>query len=284
MKLEFIAANGQVLDLLSNPLFKIANIDGLTSVNVALAKSTTAGVDGSVITGRRTEDRTIILDLVIDHWRVESAVREILSYIKPKEQGQLRWTTATRSWVIPANVEVIDTPRTSEPPVHMQIDFTCPEPYWSDVDFIIGEVGDVIPAHYFTDDPSDQLFFTSEGQAFGIIDLEQSQTFVNEGDTSVGIIITIVALGTVINPKIYNLKGEFIGVNLTMSANQELVIDTRKMHKSIRLNGQNKLGSLIRGSTFLQMETGSNEFTILHDSDVDTGSCYFTIAYQPQHV
>lgn len=283
MKLEYIAQNGNVLDLWGNGSFKISNIDGLTLANISMSEATTSNLDGSIITNERTDTRSIVIDFTIDDVDVEKVLRNILSYMKPKQSGVLRWTTDERVWEINTRVELIDAPRMSNPPVTLQVSLKCPEPYWSDVKYIVGEIGELVSTHYFMTDKDEQLFFTEEGQSFGYISTDRARKFVNESDTAVGMIITITALGGVKNPKLYNLHGQFIGVNVTMQASDEIVINTSRGNKTITMNGENIIGKIMRGSTFLQMETGENEFVISSDAE-EAGACYFSIAYRQKHI
>lgn len=283
MKLEYIAQNGNVLDLWGNGSFKISNIDGLTLANIAMAETTTSNLDGSIITNERTDTRSIVIDFTIDDVDVEKVLRNILSYMKPKQSGTLRWTTDERVWEIGTRVELIEAPRMSAPPVTLQVSLKCPEPYWSDAKYIIGEIGELVSTHYFMTDKDEQLFFTEEGQSFGYISTDRARKFMNESDTAVGMIITITALGEVKNPILYNLHGQYIGLNITMQAADEIIINTSRGDKTVTMGGENIISKLMRGSTFLQMETGENAFVIVSDTET-TGACYFSIAYKQKHV
>ena len=59
-----------------------------------------------------------------------------------------------------------------------------------------------------------------------------TQELENKGDVETGMIITIIALGAVTNPKIYNtLTGEYIGINDTLAGNDQVTITTVKGQK-----------------------------------------------------
>lgn len=282
MKLEYITARGEVMPLTGNGMFKLTNVDGLTSANVDLSSSTVASMDGDVVNNERTTPRGIVLDLTIEGADVEAKKRYILRYIKPKQKARLRWTQDNREIEIEGIVESIDMPRFKNAVV-MQISLYCSQPYWQDIAFVIQEISEVLNLHYFTDSEDDMLYFTAEGIPFGEYDTNRTKVFENSGDVSVGMEIRIIALGNVGNPVIYNSDGQFFGVNTTMQAGDEIVISTVKGKKTVTKNGENVLGSVMPRSTWLQLEVGENEFTI--DSDDGTeGNMYFTVAYKQRYV
>ena len=279
-KLEFISPKGTVLSLTNNNRFKFT-ADGITSANVDIATSTVASMDGDFPNNERTIPRGINLYFYIEN-DVENTKRYILQYVKPKQKGIIRWTQNEREIQIEGIVEAIDMPRYVNQTV-MQVSLYCSQPYWEDIENIIQEISEVLDLHYFTNYDNDMLYFPEEGVVMGEYDTNRTKVFVNNGDVDVGLEIRIIALGNVVNPTIYNTKGEFIGVNLTMSAGDEVVITTKKGNKTITLNGTNILSKIKRGSTWLQLPTGEEEFTI--DSDDGTEmNMYFTVTYKQRYV
>lgn len=282
MKLEYITARGETMTLTENSMFKLTNVDGLTSANVELSSSTVASMDGDVVNNERTTPRGIILDLSIEGADVEVKKRYILRYIKPKQKARLRWTQDDRETEIEGIVESIEMPRYTSSVV-MQVSMYCSQPYWEDIAFVIQEISEVLNLHYFTNYENDMLYFPAEGIPFGEYDTNRTKVFENSGDVSVGMEIRIIALGNVGNPIIYNSDGKFFGVNTTMQAGDEIVISTVKGKKTVTKNGKNVLGSVMPRSTWLQLEVGENEFTI--DSDDGTeGNMYFTLTYKQRYV
>lgn len=282
MKLEYITARGEVMPLTGNGMFKLTNVDGLTSANVDLSSSTVASMDGDVVNNERTTPRGIVLDITIEGADVEAKKRYILRYIKPKQKARLRWTQDDREIEIEGIIEAIEMPRYTSNVV-MQVSMYCSQPYWEDIAFVIQEISEVLNLHYFTAYEDDMLYFPAEGIPFGEYDTNRTKVFENSGDVSVGMEIRIIALGNVGNPIIYNSDGKFFGVNTTMQAGDEIVISTVKGKKTVTKNGEDILGSVMPRSTWLQLEVGENEFTI--DSDDGTeGNMYFTLTYKQRYV
>lgn len=280
MKLEFISAKGSIMPLTGNPKFKLSNIDGMTQSNVDISSSVVAQMDGDFINNKRTIPRSIILDLTIES-DVENVKRYILQYVKPKQKGVLRWTQNNREVQIEGIIEAIEMPRYNNP-VMMQITLYCSQPYWEDVNNFVQEISEVLNLHYFTNYEDDMLYFTEEGQPFGEYDLNRTKVFNNSGDADVGIEIRIIALGEVTNPTIYKSNGEFIGVIDELVSGDEVVITTKKGHKTITKNGVNIISKIKPRSTWIQLETGEEEMTI--DADKGESNMYFSIIYKQRYI
>ena len=277
MKLEYISESGDILSLTNNNMFKLSNVDGLTTASVELSSSTVSGMDGDVITNRRTFPRSIIFDLSIETADVETVKTCVFQYIKPKKTATLQMTTGERVLQISGVVESINMPRFTNS-VIIQITLYCSNPYWQDADYVTEDISSVIDLHYFTDYEDDMLYFEEEGIPFGEYDANLTKIIVNNGDVDVGMEIHVIALDTVTNPVIYNSSGEYIGANVTMEANDEIVISTVKGKKSITLNGESIFPKLKQGSTWLQLKTGEDEYTI--DSDEGERNVYFSLIYK----
>lgn len=282
MKLEFISAIGEIMPLTGNSRFKLSNVDGITVDTVDLATSTNPHMDGDIVNNTRSEARDVILDLTIEGDLVEEVKRYILKYVKPKKRGILRLTQNDRTTQLVGIVSGIDMPRFANPVV-MQISLHFSQPHWEDIAEAAQDVSEVVDMFYFTDYDDDMLYFPAEGIPFGEIDTNRTKVLTNEGDVDVGLEIHITALGIVTNPVLYNVEGEYIGVDITMEAGDEVIITTDKGNKTVRLNGENKISKIREGSTWLQLKVGENEFTI--DSEDGTeGNMYFTLVYKQRYV
>lgn len=280
MRLEYIDRRGNALPLTGNPLFKLTNADNLTMVSADLATSTVPGMDGDIVNNVQASPRDIVLDLSIEN-EVETAKRAILKVIKAKQDCTLRMEQDGREQVISGKVQSIELPRFTNLAI-MQVTIHCAQPWWEDASETATEISEAINLHYFTDYDGDMLAFPEEGIPFGEYDTNRTKVFDNDGDAEVALRISITALGEVTNPRIYNSKAQFIGVDLTMQAGDEVVITTGKGNKTVTLNGENRISALARGSTWLTLPTGEEELTI--DSDDGTeGNMYFTVTYRRRY-
>jgi hypothetical protein len=190
----------------------------------------------------------------------------------------LRWKQNDREIEITGVVQSVEMPRFVKNVV-MQISMYCPEPYWADIDSLITELSNIVGMHYFPLDIGG-LAFPEEGVPFGVYERNHIKTYVNEGDVASGMIITITAMSVATNPVLRNLStGQFIGINDTLIAGDEVIISTYKGRKTITKNGVNIIDKIMPGSAFLQLEVGGNEFMIDSD-DEDIANMYFTLTYK----
>lgn len=280
--LHYIGANGNTINLFSNPYFTLEHVDGMTGVASDIAAATVPSMDGDRVNNIRTQPRSIILDLRIKQAaNVEDAKRYILRTVKPKQTGRLVFSQNGRDIEISGAVESISMPR-FEKSVMMQVTLHCSEPYWHDVEDVLLEISRVLDMHYFPLDVGG-LAFPVDGVVMGEYDLNMTRTYTNDGDAECGVVITIIALSKVVNPAIYKADGTYIGVSDTMETGDEIVINTNRGEKGITKNGANILSKIMPGSTFIQLDTGDNELTV--DSDGDTeGNVYFTLSFKRRFV
>lgn len=281
-QLNFISAKGAEMPLLGNPYFTLADVDGFTTIASNLASVTVPSVDGDIITNIQAQPRTVVLYLRLRQSAdIETAKRYIFQYVKPKLSGTLHLVQEGREIELTGIVETIELPRMQQG-CTMAVTLHCSQPFWEDAEFMVEQISQIINLHYF---PIDQggLAFPPAGVPFGAYDTDLTRTIDNAGDVETGCIITIVALGTVTNPRIWNTQtGEFIGIADTLAGNDSVIISTIKGQKTITKNGVNIIDKIAAGSTFLQIETGQNEFTISADSGL--ANVYFTLTYKQLYV
>jgi hypothetical protein len=289
-KFDFISQRGDVLSLSANPDFILTHIDGQTSASASVSSNVIGGVDGDTVSNMQTEFRSLIFDLRIRSGvDVEEAKRRILRVIKLKQSGTVLWSQNNRTVSITGKVERIEMPRWANGIV-MQIEMHCEQPFWEDIDEIVEQISEAINLHYFTDDPTDMLYFTDEGIVIGEYDLTRSKNFFNEGDVSVGIEIEILAVATVTNPIIYDSENNFFGVGygtadkqVKMQSGDKIVITTHRGKKSVTLNGVSLFNKIKPNSTWLQLATGDNRFAINSDDDA-LDNMTFSLSYKQRYI
>jgi hypothetical protein len=187
--------------------------------------------------------------------------------------------------------------------VTLQISMYCSQPFWEDLDFIVKQISEAIDLHWFTDSATGMLHFPEQGIPLGEYDTIRTKTFHNGGDVSVGMEISIVAYDTVTNPIIYDGMGNFFGLGqplpqpksgmmrdyapndkrFIMQAGDNVVITTHKGNKTVRFNGEMVFHQIRPQSTWLQLETGDNTFTIDSD-DASISNMAFSLIYKQRYV
>lgn len=289
-KFEFTNKRGDSLSLFDNKYFYLIDLEGQTTANVDLSSLVTGGVDGDIITNEQAQPRTITLNLNIKQGvNVEEAKREILKVVKIKQNASLLWEQNERNITIDGKVESVDMPRWNNS-VLMQISMHCSQPFWEDIEDVIQEINAFINLHYFTNSNNDMLYFPEEGIPFGRLDTARLKTFTNEGDVAVGIEIEIIAFSTVTNPIIYDTNGNFFGVGygngskqVVMSVGDRIIITTHKGNKTVKLNGVSLYDKIVPYSTWLQLETGENQFRIDSD-DENIDNMIFNLTYKQRYI
>lgn len=279
---EFVSAKGTSMPLLNNQYFTLTGIDGFTTVWSTLSSVVVPFVDGDTVTNVQATPRSVVLYLRLrESAGIETAKRYVLQYVKPKLTGKIHLEQDGRNVELDGIVEAIDLPR-FELGCTMAITMHCSMPYWQDVDYAVAEISEIINLHYFPI-PQGGLAFPADGIPFGVFDDDLTQTVQNRGDVEAGMIIQIIATGTVVNPRIIDSEtGEYIGVNDTLQGNDEITICTLKGQKSISKNGANVIDKILEGSTFMQIPTGDTEYTIGADSGID--NLYFTLSFKQRYI
>ena len=268
------------LPLWFSDYFIVSNVDGMTASAVNVSSNTVYSMDGDRITNMQTQPRQIIIDLTIKQGvSVEAAKEHVLQFVKPKQAATLLLnydlSGAEQSKAINGRVSSITMPRFTNNAV-MQIALYCPVPYWEDAEFIVKYISDILDLHHFE-------ITWSEPLPMGVYDITRTREILNMGDAAVGMVVTISAQGAVKNPALYNnLTGEYIGITDTLAVGDEVVINTIRGQKSITKNGVNVLSKLMAGSTWLQLDVGSN--ILLVDAESGASEMYFALTFKQAYV
>lgn len=277
LDLTYISPTNTSISLTKSKGFFLSDAEGLTAADVAISSTDLATHDGAIVNSARTQPRGIVLYLTIKpDQNAETVKREILAVIKPKQTGRLQWEQNGRSVEIDGIVESVSMPRFTNASV-LQVTMFCPRPYWNDTEYNLQFIELVDALHHFA-----VTFPQGAGVVFGVYNLDMTKAFENNGDVATGAIITIIATGDITNPLLERIDGVYFGINETMRAGDSIVINTTKGQKSVTKNGVNIINKVKAGSTWLQLETGTNIFTISEAGG--TGNMYFAFEYKQQYV
>jgi hypothetical protein len=137
-------------------------------------------------------------------------------------------------------------------------------------------------------------YFTPYGRPFGAFNMDLTKTITNKSDNTVGMLISLVALGNVVNPRIScdtgEQKGWYMKLNLTLQAEDELKINTVKNDKYITINGLDTYnGEPIlsklewQGADWLQLETGKNTFSATTEGEATNSNMHFSLTYKGRY-
>lgn len=283
MDLIFENKSGQRLDLLNNrKYFCLTAAEGLHGVEVDFAETESPYTDGATIDHARALPRGIALKFALCG-DVVTGLDLFHNVVKSKQIGKLIKREGERETKIEGRVTIPPYTRISDA-VTVELHLYCGQPYWEDVQEMIGTISELVDLLYF---PEEGRGFPEEGVPFGSLNVEATQTIINDGDAAVGLTIVINTLDAVTNPRIACSTGAqngwYMQLNTTLNSGDEVIISTHKGAKSITINGSAyKEGvpilSLLEyvGDDWLQLETGANTFNI---SSTNTANVYFYIYF-----
>ena len=293
MQLLLTNKNGETLDLLNNRnRFILKRADAMHGIDTDISESTSPYIDGTIIESVRALPRSITLGFKIVG-DVQGAIDFFTSYVKSKQLITLEEITDDKDIVIKGVATIPPYTRMLQA-CEITLTVYCGQPYWEDVKTIIGVLSMYIDLLFF---PTEGQYFTETGRPFGAIDTQVTKTFTNEGDTSVGMLIEIVALGEVINPRISCNSGTQVGwymqLNLTLNSNDTVDIYTVRGNKYIIINGSNTYNNQpilnyleFSGNDWLQLETGDNVFNAtaeVNGERVPAPNVYFGLTYKGRY-
>ena len=273
--------NKNQLYLTGNPAYVITNIDGFDPPEATINTSKNAGADGSLFNSAYANERQITITMVINA-PVEQNRINLYKWFKTKFPVKLTYETESRNVYIEGFVQSIQVGY-FEKKQTAHIVVLCPKPYLN---------GSEINEQIFSNiDPLFEFPFSipAEGVPFSEVLLYVEKSILNFGDIVTGVLIKINALGTIENPKIYNVETrEHMILNTNLLRGDVVEINTRFGEKSITLirDGVESsiVGSLEDGSSWFQLEVGDNVFTLNADSGIENMFVSFTVIDQYEGV
>lgn len=290
MKLTLINKNNQILDLLNNrDKFILSGAEGLHGIETDIAESETPYMDGTTIESVKALPRGIELTFTL-RGDIEASINYFTGFVKSKQYVTLREENGGRDITIRGIATVPPYSRMLQT-CKITLSIYCGQPYWEDINYFVETISEQVDMLYF---PQDGQHFTATGRPFGTIAADLTRVFTNRSDTAVGMIISIVAIDTVVNPRIScdsgNQKGWYIKLNITLRAADELEINTVKGNKYITLNGlETYNGEPIlnylewQGEDWLQLETGDNTFSATTEGGATNKNVYFSLIYKGRY-
>lgn len=290
MQLTLINKNNQVLDLLNNrDKFILSAAEGLHGIETDIAESETPYTDGATIESVRALPRGIELVFTL-RGNISASIDYFTSIVKSKQFVTLREVDGERDIIIKGIATVPPYSRMVQT-CKIALSIYCGQPYWEDVTHLVEVISEYIDLLTF---PQEGQYFTEIGRPFGAIDTDLTKTFENMSDTSVGMLINLVAMGEVVNPRIScdtgEQKGWYMQLNLTLKADDELEISTVKNNKYITINGlETYNGDPIlnylewQGEDWLQLETGANTLSVTTKDGATNSNVYFSLIYKGRY-
>lgn len=265
--------------------FLIKSITGLGPAKANVNTTEVSTNDGSLFNSARLSQRNIVLDMVFINTvygeSIEDLRQKSYKYFPLKKSVELTIETDNRYVKTTGYVES-NEPNIFSSQEGTQISIICPDPYF----YSAGEDGNNV-TNFYSIDPMFEFPFSNESLdepllVFGKIQIKTEGVITYHGDSEIGVMIYIHAIGPVTNINIYNTETrEVMRINtekissLTgkgIVASDDIVINTAKGEKSITLIREgvsyNILNCLDKNTDWFTLAKGDNIFAFTADSGV----------------
>lgn len=265
--------------------FLIKSITGLGPAKANVNTTEVSTNDGSLFNSARLSQRNIVLDMVFINTVYEESIEDLrqksYKYFPLKKSVELTIETDNRYVKTTGYVES-NEPNIFSSQEGTQISIICPDPYF----YSAGEDGNNV-TNFYSIDPMFEFPFSNESLdepllVFGEIQIKTEGVITYHGDSEIGVMIYIHAIGPATNINIYNTETrEVMRINtekissLTgkgIVASDDIVIDTAKGEKSITLIREgvsyNILNCLDKNTDWFMLAKGDNIFAFTADSGV----------------
>ena len=265
--------------------FLIKSITGLGPAKANVNTTEVSTNDGSLFNSARLSQRNIVLDMVFINTvygeSIEDLRQKSYKYFPLKKSVELTIETDNRYVKTTGYVES-NEPNIFSSQEGTQISIICPDPYF----YSAGEDGNNV-TNFYSIDPMFEFPFSNESLdepllVFGEIQINAEGVITYHGDSEIGVMIYIHAIGPATNINIYNTETrEVMRINtekissLTgkgIVASDDIVINTAKGEKSITLIREgvsyNILNCLDKNTDWFTLAKGDNIFAFTADSGV----------------
>ena len=265
--------------------FLIKSVTGLGPVKANINTTEVVTNDGSMFNSARLSQRNIVFQLAfvdtVYGETIEDIRQKSYKYFPAKKNVEIVIETDNRYVKIKGYVE------SNEPDIFSsqegtQISIICPDPYF----YSAGEDGNNV-TDFYTIDPMFEFPFSNESLTdplliFGEIQIKTEGVITYYGDSEIGVVIYIHAIGPATNINIYNTETrEVMMINTTklekltgkgLVASDDIVINTTKGEKSITLIREgasyNILNCLDKNTDWFTLSKGDNIFAFTAETGV----------------
>lgn len=247
--------------------------DGVDTLSINLSTAQGIGQIGATVQAKRVQVRPIVISGILCGDDQDAKKDALQAVVRPDLSGTLYADT----WAI--EVSVSETPSIGPQPKFAEFNFslTAPHPYWKNASQNSLHLVGVEPRFKFP-------WNISKSYQFGHRIETVYSIIHNSGQTDCPFKITILAVDTVVDPKIENmLTGEFLQIEKTLVPGEQLVIETThdRTYVTSSVDGDCR-GALTLESNLFRLHTGDNVLRPSAESglsDVD-----LSISFAPERV
>ena len=254
--------------------FLIKSISGLGPSKANINTTEVSTNDSSLFNSARLNQRNIVFEFIfvesINRESIEDIRQKSYKYFPIKKNVDLLIETDNRIVKATGYVES-NEPNIFSSQESAQISIICPDPYFYSTKKTVTIFSSIEPLFEF---PFENNSLTDNLLEFGRIIVDQEKNVFYKGDSEVGVVIYIHAVGEATNLTIYNpLTREVLKIDTdrlealtgsVIKAGDDIIISTIKGQKFIRLirDGEyiNILNCLGRNSDWFRLVKGDNVF------------------------
>lgn len=276
--LEVIVENqyGEKLNLTSNNNFDLVQITGLTP-NKAIINSSNLGLqDGAVFNSSKLDIRNITM-LIVPQNNLEKSRIELYKFFRSKQYIKIYLKTNYRNVWIDGYIENVEGDL-YENPQRLQPSILCPDPYFKAEEIQLVEFAKVQSEFSFEWTPLEI------GQPLSSYEQFNKVNVINPSEDETGIILEFVAIGTVLEPTVFNetMRQQFT-IEYEMLAGDKMILNTCRGKKSLIVIRDgietNIINRINKNSNWFTLRTGDNVFS--HTCVFGAENLFLTLKMQP---
>lgn len=268
-KLTYTNARGEsiVFSRASKYHTNFKDVEGLSDVLSTVYTANSVGQDGETLVDMRIESRVIQISghlRTTDKLEKQELRRRLNRTLNPHQTATLTYELAGGKRVIKCIPRSAPTylPRRGSLFDEFVVQLLCLSPFWRDSKQTRTDVAAWVGLMEFPTETGGLEIIADEWQ-IGERTISVVANIVNSGDVDTGMKIAFNANGTVVDPMLTDMdSGEFIRINTTMEAGDQIVVTTGYGEKEVLLirNGaeENIFRLLDIDSTYLQIRPGDN--------------------------
>ncbi len=274
-KLTYINSRGETLEFSITSDFHCnvsKDVTGIAGIDNTVYSTNSMGQHGDTYIGQRYEPRDITIAGSInstDKDRVLELRRRAERVLNAELEAKLVYTYKDFVRVIDCKVDGRPTFKRSKVYTQYSIPIICCNPFWREETEARQDIAAWVSSWEF------DLEINEEGIEMGYREPSIIVSMNNEGDIKSSMRIEFRAVGTVVNPMLFNVNTrEYVKINTTMTAGDIITVNTEYGQKSVTLTRDGEEADYFRymdiESTFMQLEIGENVFRYGADSDITT--------------
>lgn len=286
-KLIYINSRGETLEFSITSEYHCnvsKDVAGLSGIDNTIYSTNSMGQHGDTYVGQRYEAREITIEGSINSVnkdRVLELRRQAEKVLNAELDAKLVYMYKDFVRVIGCKLDGRPTFKRGNVFMKYTIPLLCVKPFWQDE----AETQKDIAAWY----PSWEFDFEipAEGIELGYKEPSVIVRMENEGDVKSGMRIEFSAIGTVVNPVLFNVNTrEFVKIYTTMQIGDVITVNTEYGEKSVTLKREGTEVDYFRyldvDSTFMQLDIGENVFR--YGADSETMSLEVKIYYNNKYL